>query len=201
MDSNFDEKIREYFKLLSAWNGKVSLVSCKSEENFVNLHVNDALRLVPHIRNARRVLDLGAGAGIPGIVLKIAQPKLSIVLVDSTRKKVSFCSEIIRKLELEGIEAVWGRAEDKKIIESLGKFDAVVSRATWKVGDFLKVAEPYLSNYSKAFAMKGPSWESELNSKSGKIDTIGFQLKTKHSYVLQGERERWILAFEHRVKR
>lgn len=201
MDSNLNEKLKVYYELLSAWNEKMNLISCNSEEEFHTLHVNDATRLLPHIKNSRRVLDLGTGAGLPGIVLKIVEPKLEVVLIDSTRKKISFCSEAIRKLKLEGIGAVWGRAEDKKIIESLGKFDAVVSRATWKIGEFLKFAEPYLSNYARAFAMKGPNWEGELGEGGGTIEKMGFALKTKHRYVLGKDRERWILAFERRVRR
>lgn len=157
-----NELLQKYFELLQNWNRRINLTAINSESDFLIKHVEDSLALLPHIARAGTLLDLGTGAGIPGIILKIEKPEMEITLLDSTRKKISFCSEAIRKLSLPGIRAVCGRAEDIKTIEALGKFDVVVSRATWKIDEFIKMGAPYADDGGILIAMKGPDWREEF---------------------------------------
>jgi len=138
---------------------------------------------------------MGSGAGIPGIVLKIERPRLSVVLLDSARKKVSFLNEAIARLGLAGIEAVQGRAEDPKVAERLGRFDIVVSRATWPLAGFLEAAIPYLAAGGRAIAMKGPRADEELGSLSDSPAAARFAMEERRAYELTGGRKRHILAF------
>jgi 16S rRNA (guanine527-N7)-methyltransferase len=190
------EKIKEYFDLLSKWNRSIKLVSRTDDfDQFVFEHVEDALRASEHLKGAKSLLDMGTGAGIPGILIKMEMPDLRVVLIDSIRKKVSFCEEAIRKLGLEGIEAITGRAEDEAVIEALGRFDAIVSRATWKVGEYLPMAVPYMGNEaSRIVAMKGPAWREELAEAETFMVEKGLKLVAADEYKLADGRDRCLLV-------
>ncbi len=195
---NQDDLIAKYYSLLAKWNEKMSLVSsARDEAEFRAKHVDDALELIPFLSNARTVLDLGTGAGIPGIIIKIARPDIELTLLDSIRKKVSFCDEVIRRLGLDHIKAVCGRAEDDHVRTLLGRFDAIVSRATWQIEKYLTISTCYLnkSPSSRLIAMKGPSWRSELNAAKSAMQKLGVKLVETYEYELKGGERRCILAF------
>lgn len=190
------EQLKEYFALLSKWNESIRLVSKADDfDAFVFEHVEDALRLRPHLEGARNMLDLGTGAGIPGLLVKMDMPELKVVLLDSVRKKIGFCEEAIRVLGLEGIEAVTGRAEDEAIIMALGKFDRIVSRATWKLAEYLPLALPYMKDDGgRAIAMKGPAWREELSEAQEFMSDNGLAVVTKDEYQHADGRSRCLLV-------
>jgi 16S rRNA (guanine527-N7)-methyltransferase len=190
------EKLKEYFDLLSKWNRSIKLVSRADDfDQFVFEHVEDALRACEHLKGASSLLDIGTGAGIPGILIKMQIPSLRVVLLDSIRKKVSFCEEAIRKLGLEGIEALPGRAEDEAVIEALGRFDAIVSRATWKVGEYLPMAVPYMgAEGSRIIAMKGPAWRDEIAEAEAFMVERGLKLIAADEYKQADGRGRCLLV-------
>lgn len=190
-----DELIRQYFDLLVRWNRRINLTAIKDWEEFQQKHIADSLELLPFLDGAKNILDIGTGAGIPGIILKIERPELEVTLLDSTRKKISFCDEAIRQLGLKGIRAVWGRAEDPKIVQSLGQFDLVVSRAAWGLSEFLGVAAPYVANGKRLIAMKGLRWKEELDDAQGAMSRHSFELVSSHSYRLAGGESRCIMIF------
>ena len=189
------EKIKEYFDLLKKWNRSIKLVSRADDfDRFVFEHVEDALRACEHLKGASSLLDIGTGAGIPGILIKMEMPDLRVVLLDSIRKKVSFCEEAIRTLGLEGIEAITARAEDEAVIEALGGFDAIVSRATWKLSDYLPMAIPYMGGEgSRIVAMKGPAWSEELAEAEPFMSEKGLKLVAADEYKLTDGRDRCLL--------
>lgn len=190
------EQLRTYFELLSIWNKKINLVSNADDfDTFVLEHVEDALRMSGHLHGVKSLLDLGTGAGIPGILIKMDMPELRVVLLDSIRKKVSFCEEAIRRLGLKDIEAITGRAEDEGVIEALGKFDAIVSRATWKLVDYLKMAAPYMrESGSRVVAMKGQGWRDELKEAEAFMVENGLMVLTTDEYDLAGGRLHCLLV-------
>lgn len=197
---NTDELFCKYFSLLAKWNKKVSLVSsARDEAEFRAKHVDDALELVPFLGDVHRLIDLGAGAGIPGIIIKIARPEIEVLLLDSIRKKVSFCDEAIRQLGLAGIRAVCGRAEDIVVQNEVGKFDAVVSRATWKLKELLIKSIAYVNDgpgTSKILAMKGSAWNEEFQEAAVVMAENGLKLAKAHEYDLRGGERRSILVIE-----
>ena len=146
--------------------------------------------VAPDLLEGMCVLDLGCGAGFPGIPLKIASPSLEVVLCDSNRKKIDFCDAVIRELKLSSIKTEHGRAEDAKTHSKCGVFDIVISRATFKAADFLEIALPYLNRGGIAMLMKGPEWENEPLPK-------GTAVFYRFSYFLRENMgERHILAFQ-----
>lgn len=192
---NIDDLLRNYFGLLVAWNKKINLTSIDDEEGFRTKHVDDCLRTLPYLSKGSGLLDLGTGAGIPGIILKIERDDLDVTLLDSTRKKISFCDEAIRRLALPQIRTLWGRAEDPKIMAELGKFDVVISRATWALTDFLEIASPYLRSGGRLIAMKGARWSEELGAAKEVLGRIGFILNAIDEYTLKSGEARCLLIF------
>lgn len=157
----FNLMFEKYLRLLLKWNKTYNLTSITEIEEIRIKHFEDSLAPLPFLPANARVLDIGTGAGFPGIPLKIARPELEVVLLDSQRKKIAFCEACIRELKLEKISVVLGRGEDKKIEKGLGLFDVVISRATFSLADFLNLSRKYMKSTGMAIAMKGKNWREE----------------------------------------
>lgn len=186
-----------YLRELSKWNQKLNLTAIRTEKGVVIRHFLDSLSIHPYLPKTGWLLDLGSGAGFPGIPIKIVQPCLDVVLIDSVLKKVHFQRHMIRVLHLRGIEALHARIEDREIIEKYReKFDGVVSRAFSDLGTFLTLARPFLKPGGRLIAMKGMSGEEEIRSLSPAQRT-GYRLRESTSFVLPTTSlRRMILLFE-----
>lgn len=187
------DKIKIYFDLLMKWNRHMNLTAIDDYESFLKKHVCDVEKIIPHINGATSLLDLGAGAGLPGILIKIKNPKLYIVLIEAKRKKVSFCDEAIRTLGLADILAVWGRAEDEGLMRGLGAFDVVVSQATWNLADYVRLASRYLDIGGICIAMKGSRWRDELSAADAAINESGLVHMKDVEYELSDKEMRCLI--------
>jgi 16S rRNA (guanine527-N7)-methyltransferase len=155
----FDLYLRELLK----WNEKMNLTAIRSEKGIVLKHFLDSLSVVPHLPKISSLLDIGSGAGFPGIPLKMIQPSLEVTLIDSVRKKIDFQSHIIRTLGLKGIGAIHGRIQDREILEALGgRFDAIIARAFSDLNALLLLSFPFLKKGGILLAMKGEGAGEEL---------------------------------------
>ena len=142
---------------LLQWNQITNLTTITEPEDVALKHYVDAMAAAAWIDDGARVLDVGSGGGFPGIPLTILRPDLSIVLVDSVRKKVSFLKHAIRTLGLSGIRAVHGRLEELRLMpEFRGRFDRVVCRAFSSLDVFADLTLPFLAPGGSLLAMKGP---------------------------------------------
>ncbi len=152
-----------YLDELVKWNQKINLTAIRSEKEIIIKHFLDSLSVHPYLPEDFTLLDIGSGAGFPGIPLKMVQPSLQITLIDSARKKIDFQKHIIRTLGLKGIGTVHGRAQDKEVLEQwTGRFDALVSRAFSDLGTFLALGYPFLIKGGVAIAMKGELPKEEI---------------------------------------
>jgi 16S rRNA (guanine527-N7)-methyltransferase len=157
-----------YLKELKRWNRKINLTSVTTDSGIITRHFLDSLTLLSHLKGLKRLLDIGSGAGFPGIPIKIAMPEVELTMMDSVEKKVYFLRHIIRRLGLKGAEAIRARAEDREVCERLkGSFDCVTSRALSGLGDFFRLAMPYLSTGGAVIAVKGPGVRDELEAVKG----------------------------------
>ncbi len=153
----------QYLFELKEWNEKINLTAITDDRDIIIRHFLDSLTLIPFLANQKSLLDIGSGAGFPGIPLKIVLPHLQVALIDSVNKKVIFMKHIIRTLGLEQIEAVHARGEDKAVVKKFGlSFDVVVSRAFAELGKFLEIAAPYTKKDGTLLAMKGPKGIEEV---------------------------------------
>ncbi|MBW2598530.1 MAG: 16S rRNA (guanine(527)-N(7))-methyltransferase RsmG [Deltaproteobacteria bacterium] len=175
----------EYYKELLLWNKKMSLVSIKSPLD-IPKHFIDSLTVTKLIKNEdSKLLDIGTGAGLPGIPLKIKIESLCVTLLDSSRKKTSFLKSVIRKLGLRDISVVNSRAELLTHKEGYrGSFDIVISRAAFKIPYFLTLGEQFLSDGGTLIAMKGKNADDELEQAADTIRKTNLELTCVHEIKL-----------------
>ncbi len=160
----------EYLEKIKFWNEKINLTGTGGEEQIVVNHFLDSITVVPFVSEGSKLLDIGSGAGFPGIPLKIVRPSLEITLLDSVRKKVFFMRDVIRGLGLKGIKAVSGRAED--IIDEVPRayFDFVVSRALGNIEKLIELGIPYLRGGGEIILMRGKKGIEEWSEIRDKAD-------------------------------
>lgn len=153
-------QLEQHAKELLAWNQSVNLTAITEPREVAVKHCLDAIAPAPLISDGARVLDAGSGGGFPGIPIKIMRSDVSVSLVDSVRKKVSFLKYAIRTLGLKEIHAVHGRLEDLGASPQYReKYDLVVCRAFSSLETFVSLAVPFLRTGGRLLAMKGPQAE------------------------------------------
>jgi 16S rRNA (guanine527-N7)-methyltransferase len=173
-----------YLKELLKWNQKINLTAIRTEKGIILKHFLDSLSVYPHLPSPSFLLDIGSGAGFPGIPLKIVQPSLEITLIDSVLKKVDFQRHVIRILGLKRIEAIHGRVQKKEIPKRMEeRFDAVISRAFSDLETFLLLSYPFLREGGVAVGMKGEVNEEELKLVS-KAEETRYTLQETVSFSL-----------------
>lgn len=153
-----------YLHVLQAWNEKINLTSIKDENEIVIRHFLDSLTVFHLVEGESRILDIGSGAGFPGIPLKIVHPSIEITLLDATQKKVYYLKDVIRKLRLEMITAVFARAESEDNGVQRYYYDFVISRAVGTVDKLVEISKPYVSDHGKIILMRGKSGLEEWSN-------------------------------------
>ena len=146
------EKMTRHLALIAKWNRVHNLTAVREPEQMVAVHLLDSLSLLPHLGDAKRIVDVGTGPGFPGIPLAIARPDARVTLVDSSHKKCSFLEQVRAELALENAQVVCERVEQWRPAE---RFDAVVSRAFAELADFIGQAQHLLATGGRILAMKG----------------------------------------------
>ena len=191
------ERFSLYIEELQRWSKIANLVSQTDTQTVIRKHILDSLAIFPLIPRESRVLDLGSGAGFPGLILAILGPSLDITLVEARRKRASFLKAVIRKTTLTNVRVYEGRAE--KLVETVsfqGTFNVVVTRATWDLSEFLRLAAPCLREGGLALAMKGPQGEKELTDSDTHFQDSGFTLLRIYQYGLPfGQERRKVAVF------
>lgn len=165
-----------YLMLLQRWGRKINLTTLLTGEEIVVHHFLDALAGVAILAASPhdRLVDLGAGAGFPSLPLKFALPALQPLLIESVRKKVSFCREVIRSVAVDNVQVVWGRAEDLgSRPEFSHRFDWAASRALGRSGDVAKMALPFLAPEGRIMIYKGEPKADELQELDAFCDREG----------------------------
>ena len=153
-------KLVTFIEQLTRWNRVYNLTAVRQPEAMVTHHILDSLTILPWLRGAR-VLDVGSGAGLPGIPLAIANPALQFILLDSNAKRCRFMMQMIAELQLTNVEVVRSRVEDYRpqIL-----FDSIISRAFASLVDWLRVCQHLCAPGGRFLAMKGSYPEAELES-------------------------------------
>jgi 16S rRNA (guanine527-N7)-methyltransferase len=164
-----------YIEELKKWNKRINLTSLTGDREIAVKHFLDSLTVAPFLQDARRVLDIGTGAGFPGLPLKILSPSIELVLLESSQKKCFFLRHVVRELPLERVAIVHGRAEDKKITERYARgFDLVLSRALADLPTSLHLALPYVKAGGRIVGMRGKQGEQERDETDW--NALGLQL-------------------------
>lgn len=176
-----ESKIRDfytYMELLTEWNEKMNLTAIVEGDEVIDKHFVDSLTISQYIEDDTNIIDVGTGAGFPGIPLKIVRDSLKIDLLDSLNKRVSFLNEVISKLQLEKITAIHSRAEDeasKK--EKRESYDIAVSRAVANLPVLLEYLLPFVKLGGKCICMKGINIEEEINNSKKALEELGGEIE------------------------
>ena len=177
------KKFFEYTNLLLEWNKKINLTAITEIKDIILKHYIDSLTISNLIKNNSTVIDVGTGAGFPGIPLAIFRNDLNITLVDSLNKRIMFLEEVKKKLELNNVKIIHSRAEDLgKDKNYREKYDISVSRAVAPLRVLIEYLIPFVKVGGQSLCMKGPNIEEEkrdskkalleLNSTIVKIENI-----------------------------
>ncbi len=174
LDDDQTDRLIEYARILREWNERMNLTAITDDEGVAVKHFLDSLTALLTGRVGGRVLDVGTGAGFPGLVLKIARPAIQLTLLDSLNKRVTFLKAVSEELGLDGIEFIHGRAEDfAHRTEYRAAFDTVVSRAVARMRTLSEWCIPYVRAGGYFLAMKGPLADEELSDAKRVIAIMG----------------------------
>lgn len=154
------EKLEIYLATLKKWNKVYNLTAINEDSAIITKHFFDSLSVNGFIQNSQRILDVGTGAGFPGLILALFNPDKSFVLVDGVSKKISFLQEMIGKLNLKNVMAVHIKVEEYKVTE---QFDIIISRAFAEIKKMIKLTKHLIKVNGKFIAMKGPDVMNELD--------------------------------------
>lgn len=157
------DALGRYFTELKRWSSRMNLIAKNSsDEQILETHFLDSLTLLPLLPSGAHLLDIGTGAGFPGLVCKAAEPTLRLTLVEPREKRAAFLRHIVRTLGLKDVHIVTGRIEDERLLPSDLPCSHITSRAVSDIAGFLAMADRFLRPGLKLICMKGPKWQEEL---------------------------------------
>lgn len=152
LPASVSQQLLDYLALLEKWNHTINLTAIRERERMVSHHLLDSLSVLPHLpAQARQLADIGSGAGLPGIPLAIACPRLQVTLIEPNQKKVAFLRQAKLELQLANLEVLGKRVEDV----TARQYDVVISRAFADLPDFVHAAQHLLAPRGRLIAMKG----------------------------------------------
>lgn len=185
IDDKMKRKYKIYMDLLIEWNKKINLTAITEKNEIILKHFVDSLTIKDLIMDEASVIDVGTGAGFPGIPLKIYNDTIKVTLLDSLNKRINFLNEVINKLELKNTTAIHGRAEDiARLSDYREKYDVVTSRAVANMSTLLEYMMPFAKVGGLCICMKGSNIEEELNNSKKAIKELGGKLSKIEEFTL-----------------
>jgi len=181
------EKLEKYKNMLLEWNEKINLTSITDEYQIIVKHFIDSLECTKYIKENDNIIDVGTGAGFPGVVIGIFfGEKVKITLLDSQNKRLLFLKEVIKELNLENIIIVHGRAEDKANDEIYReKYDIVVARAVASLSILCECTSPYVKTKGNCLYMKGDNIQQEIDLCTSAFNKLNIRILNKYEYDLE----------------
>lgn len=202
LEENKIEKLFKYFELLAEWNEVMNLTTIIEPNDVISKHFVDSLSIVKIVRDLGekpyQVIDVGTGAGFPGIPLKIVFPQLKITLMDSLNKRVKFLNEVIGNLKLDHIEAIHGRAEDLGHNQNYREgFDLCVSRAVANLSTLAEYCLPFIKTGGYFISYKSVKVMEELAKAKHAVFLLGGKMDCVEKFILDGvEAERYLIKIK-----
>ena len=185
LTDNILNKFEIYKDLLIEWNEKFNLTAIIDEYGIIMKHFIDCLEIVKYINKNQKIIDIGTGAGFPGIVIAIYfDGEENITLVDSLNKRILFLEECINKMELKNVEVIHARAEELANNDKYREnFDIAVSRAVASLNVLLEYDSPYIKVNGKCLLLKGDNAEKEIDEAKNAIKCLNLKYTNKYLYT------------------
>ncbi|MEW6184268.1 MAG: 16S rRNA (guanine(527)-N(7))-methyltransferase RsmG [Thermodesulfobacteriota bacterium] len=186
----------DYLSLLLKWNRRLNLTALRSVQEIIPKHFLDSLLPLPYIPQGAKLLDVGSGAGFPGLPIKILRPLQPLTLLESSAKKNSFLKEVIRRLSLAAVDvrqAYLGKGSSFRPNDDL--FDIIITRAVGKPLELLSAAHPYLKTGGRVLLMQGCKGSARIQEMESQIVRRGFQLNPPLVLTLPDLEQKRVLLF------
>ncbi len=181
------EQFRSYYELLTEWNKKINLTAITGYEDVVRKHFIDSILICSllNLNKDIKIIDVGTGAGFPGIPIKILNPDCRIVLLDSLNKRVRFLETVVNELGLDNVECIHGRAEDvSREKKYRASFDLSVSRAVANLSTLCEYCIPFLKKGGMFVSYKSDKADDEINGSENAVRTLGSEITSVKEIAL-----------------
>lgn len=195
------EMFYNYMNLLIEWNEKINLTAIVEPKEVILKHFVDSLTISKYLKDGDKVIDVGTGAGFPGIPNKIYNDELNVTLLDSLKKRTIFLDEVINNLKLGNIKSIHGRVEEiAQNKEYREKFDIVTSRAVAQLNILLEYMLPLVKVGGRCICMKGSEIEEELNNAKIALQILGGEIEKVEAFELADSEMKRNLVVIKKVK-
>lgn len=185
-----DEQVQnfyDYMNILLEWNEKINLTAITEQDDIVLKHFVDSLTALDYLNDKKSIIDVGTGAGFPGIPIAIMNKDRNVTLMDSLNKRVKFLDEVSRKLSLNNIKTIHSRAEDLgQNVDHREKYDVAVSRAVANLATLVEYMLPLVKKGGVCICMKGQDVVEEIKNSEVAIEMLGGEIETIDDFCLPG---------------
>lgn len=197
------EQFEQYKTLLKEWNEKMNLTAIVEDEDIFRKHFIDSIKVFEfkEVLEAKSIIDVGTGAGFPGLPIKIMMPEVKLTLLDSLNKRLNFLRTVASELKMTDLEYVHSRAEDgSRLPEYREKYDIAVSRAVANMTLLSELCLPYVRKGGYFIALKGPAVEEEIQEAQHAIDLLGGKIEEVKEVCIEGMDLKHNLVIVKKVK-
>lgn len=197
LDENKIKTFYDYMLGILDWNDKINVTAITDEREFIRKHFIDSLTVCSNIADGESVIDVGTGAGFPGVPIKIVKENSKVTLIDSVNKKLNVIRNISEEINLQNLEIIHTRAEDLANKEEYReKFDVVTTRAVSNFSTIVEYMLPFIKVGGKAICMKGPNFKEELEASKKAIDVLGGEISSIRTEIISEDFERNIIIIK-----
>ena len=175
----------KYMKLLIEWNQKINLTAIIEPKDIILKHFVDSMTINKYLEEDTNIIDVGTGAGFPGIPIKISNQKVNVTLLDSLNKRINFLNTVVDELKLENINCIHGRAEEfARMKQKRESYDVATSRAVANLNVLVEYLLPFVKIGGSCICMKGPNIEEEIENSKNAIKILGGKIEKVEEFNL-----------------
>lgn len=197
------EQFMRYKDMLKEWNEKMNLTAITEDEEIISKHFIDSIQAFQfdELKDATTLIDVGTGAGFPGLPIKIMKPELKVTLLDSTNKKLGFLKVVTEELKLNNVEFIHSRAEDgARKIGYRDSYDIAISRAVANLSLLTELCLPYVKIGGHFIALKGPAVDQEIEDAKYAVEVLGGKIVKTMEVDIEGTDLKHNLVVIRKVK-
>ena len=181
-----ETKFNKYANILLEWNEKINLTAITDKKDIEVKHFKDSITIEKYIPQNAKVIDVGTGAGFPGVPVKIVRNDISLTLLDSLNKRIVFLNELLKELDISDVETIHSRAEEAgHNLKYREKYDIATSRAVANLSTLAEYLLPFVKIGGYAICMKGPNVEDEINNSKIAIHELGGEIERVDNFKLE----------------